>query len=171
MFRAHRCQICGETYLGTRKPDRCPFCGAAREHLRTPGEWVRHGKIEVCEQSRKDIERAIDLEINNQTFYRCSAKATNNQIMEAFFKRLASQEGEHAELLCEMIGVEEPAMPEVTCSDDDSENMKEAHFRENRAIHFYLDVANRAPEPRVQEVFRALADIESEHLIISSIYR
>ena len=171
MFKAFRCQICGETYLGEETPDRCPFCAAHNRHLMTPAEWVRHGQVQMSEESFKDCERAVDLELKNKAFYRCAAEATNSQVLEAFFKRLASQEGEHAELLCEMMGIDEPDAPEETCSTNDHDNMEEAHARENRAMQFYQEVADRAQEPRVKQVFHALSDIESEHLKISSVYR
>ncbi len=170
-MRAFRCQICGDSYLGAESPDRCPFCGAHRDYIKRASEWIDHGQVELSEQSRRDCERALDLEINNQAFYACAAGKTSDQISEAFFKRLSKQEGEHAEVLSEMMGVDEPEVPSVECSDDDAENMRDAHERESRAIRLYQQIARRAPEPRVREVFLALTDIESEHLIISSIYR
>ncbi|MFO7941371.1 MAG: ferritin family protein [Bacillota bacterium] len=171
MMQANRCQICGETYLGAEVPDRCPFCGAHRDHIKRASEWIDYGEIELSEQSKKDCEKALDLETNNKAFYACAASKAKDQITRAFFKRLSKQEGEHAELIAEMMGIEEPDDPDVDCSEDEAENMKEAHGRESRAIRFYQQVAGRAPEPRMQEVFRALTDIESEHLIVSSVYR
>jgi len=171
MFKSHRCQICGETYLGEEKPDRCPFCGAGNTHLVAPAEWVRHGAVEMSDQSYEDCERAVELELKNTAFYRCAAENTDSQIMESFFKRLASQESEHAELLCEMMGIDEPEMPAESCFETDQDNMQEANQREGRAMRFYQDVAERAEEPRVEQVFRALSDIESEHLKVSSIYK
>ena len=171
MMNALRCQICGETYLGSETPDRCPFCGAHRDHIKRASEWIDYGEVDLSAQSREDCERSLDLEMNNMAFYKCAASKTKDQISQAFFKRLSKQEGEHAELLCEMMGIDEPDAPEVACSDDDAENFKEAHMRESRAIRLYQQIANRAPEARVREVFRALTDIESEHLVVSSIYR
>lgn len=171
MLKPYRCQICGETYLGEAIPDRCPYCAAAGKHLLPAAEWIPYGKVEMSEQSYQDCQEGLKLEQNNMAFYKCAAEKTNNKIMQAIFKRLAKQEGEHAEVFCEMMGIEEPPLPSVTCSESDHDNMEEAHKREDRAIQFYQDVANRAPEKRVQEVFLALTEIESEHLIISSIYR
>ncbi len=171
MMRAFRCQICGDSYLGEAAPDRCPFCGAHNDYIKRASEWIDYGQVDLSEQSRKDCERALELEMNNKAFYACAAAKTNDQILEAFFKRLSKQEGEHAEVLCEMMGIDEPDDPVVDCQDDDAENMSEAHGREGRAIRLYQQIADRAPECRVREVFRALTDIESEHLVISSIYR
>jgi rubrerythrin len=172
MFSPYRCQICGETYLGSAAPDRCPFCGAHGRQMVGAAEWVKTGKVEMCEQSLQDCMEAIQLEVGNAAFYKCAQKNAQNQLTQAIFKRLHKQELEHAELLAEMAGVDEPGLPDESCAgNDDSQNLTDAHAREQRAIRFYLQVADRAPERRVQEVFRALADIEAEHLKISNVYR
>jgi len=166
-----RCQICGESYLGPVAPERCPFCGAAYHHLVAAAEWVDHGKQELCAQSVEDVRRAIGLELNNNAFYTCARYKAQNQITAAIFARLAKQELEHAELLAEMLGEEMGDKPTVECSDVDEEKFAEAHRREKRASTFYLEVAGRAPEPRMKEVFYALAEIENEHLKVSNLYR
>ncbi|RQD77290.1 MAG: rubrerythrin [Candidatus Syntrophonatronum acetioxidans] len=171
MLDPYRCQICGETYLGQEVPDRCPFCGASFRHLVPAAEYIDYGTIELSPQSYEDCKEAVNLELNNAAFYKCAAEKAQTQITQSIFKRLSKQEMEHAELICKMMGMEEPPLPEVSCSDDDGENMMDAHKRETRAIKFYQEVANRAPEPRAQEVFRAISEIESEHLKISSVYR
>lgn len=172
MMNPYRCKICGETYLGDGPPERCPFCGAAGHWMLRAAEWIPYGKIGMCEQSLQDCQRAIQLEASNAAFYKCAQKNAQTQITESIFKRLHKQELEHAELLAEMAGVPEPELPDESCAgDNDMQNMTDAHEREKRAIQFYLLAANRAPEKRVSEVFRALAEIESEHLKISNVYR
>ncbi|MDP2873632.1 MAG: ferritin family protein [Bacillota bacterium] len=111
------------------------------------------------------------MELNNTSFYQCARRKAQNEISEAIFARLAKQESEHAELLAEMLGIEMPEAPEVGCDDSDEANFTEAHGRERRAQSFYRQVAGRAPEARMQQVFYALADIETEHLKISNVYR
>lgn len=172
MFNPYRCQICGETYLGTAVPDRCPFCGAHGRWMLGAAEWVKTGKVEMCEQSMEDCLKAIQLEVGNAAFYKCAQKNAQTQVTQAIFKRLQKQEMEHAELLAEMAGVAEAELPEESCAgNNDTQNLTDAHAREQRAIQMYLQFADRAPEKRVQEVFRALADIETEHLKISNVYR
>lgn len=172
MFNPYRCQICGETYLGGTAPDRCPFCGAHGRWMLGAAEWVKTGKVEMCDQSRRDCLSAIELEVNNAAFYKCAQNNAETQVTAAVFKRLHKQELEHAELLAEMVGVDEPDLPDVDCAgNNDSQNLADAHAREQRAIRLYLQFADRAPEKRLQEVFRALADIESEHLKLSNVYR
>lgn len=171
MMHPFRCQICGESYLGPVASERCPFCGAAHKYLLPAAEWRRIGKENLSTQSVADVKQAIGLEINNTTFYTACRQKAQNQISEALFKRLALQEAEHAELLSDMIGAEPPETPVVEASAVDEENFAESHRRERRASTFYLQVAERAPEPRMKEVFYALADIEGEHLKISNLYR
>jgi rubrerythrin len=167
----YRCLICGETYLGSASPDRCPFCGADRRHLVAAAEWVHYGPQELTPASRDDVVRALQLELNNTSFYTCARHKAQNEIGEAIFARLAKQESEHAELLAEMLGIEMPEPPQVDCADNDEANFIEAHGRERRAQTFYREVAGRAPEARMQQVFYALAEIETEHLKLSNLYR
>ena len=164
------CIICGETYLGKSEPDRCPFCGANEIYLVPSAMHVADGAVDLSEQSRKDCEDALKLELKNMSFYRCAAEKAESKFTRAIFKRLSKQEAEHAELLCTMMDIDEPSPPEGECFESDAENFKEANGREKRAANFYLSVAERAPEARVKEVFQAIAEIESEHLKLSNIY-
>ncbi len=164
------CLICGEPYLGKSAPDRCPFCGAHEMHLVPSSMYVDVGAVELSEQSRKDCQEALQLELKNQSFYKCAADNAENELTRAIFKRLSKQEAEHAELLCDLMGIDEPEPPAAECADSDVENFKTAGGKEKNAANFYLQVAARAPESRVKEVFRAISDIESEHLKLSNIY-
>ena len=70
-----------------------------------------------------------------------------------------------------MAGAEEPQLPQEDCSEAESENMAAARNREDRAVKVYIHFARTAPEGRMKEVFRALADIEGEHLRLFNAYR
>ena len=166
-----RCQICGETYLGKEAPDRCPYCGAAGKNKVSPAEYIDFGVVEMSEKSKEDLHYALDLELNNTAFYKKCAENAENQISKVIFKRLGKHEGEHAELIADMLGIEEGDLPEVNIPDNDVARFAVAHDHEQKAINFYLEVARNAPEPRVKEVFAALSDIELEHLNMSNIYR
>ncbi|MFW6305887.1 MAG: ferritin family protein [Bacillota bacterium] len=166
-----RCQICGETYLGSDAPDRCPYCGALGKNLVSSAEYIDYGVVEMSEQSEEDIKYALQLEMNNAAFYKKCADNAENQISKSIFKRLGKHESEHAELLADMLGIDEGDLPEVDIPESDTERFEEAHDHEQDAINFYLKVSKNAPEPRVREVFAALADIELEHLNMSNIYK
>ena len=166
-----RCQICGETYLGSESSDRCPFCGADGENLKSAAHYIEYGEIEMSEQSRKDCLHALELEIDNQVFYQKCTEHAENQISKAIFKRLGKQEGEHAEVLEDMLGEEIDFNPNPAIPDNDFDRFAKSNEHEKRAINFYLEVARRAPESRVRQVFRALADIETEHMNLANIYK
>ncbi len=170
-MRPFRCQICGETYMGSSHPDRCPFCGAAGQNLKAAAEWIDYDGLSVSAKSKELIEKALGLEIENAAFYKACANAAETQITVSIFKRLGKQELEHAEVFADLIGVEEPELilPEVSGSDE--EKFVKAHHMEQEAIKFYLQAAKEAVEPRVQEVFRAISEIESEHMIVSNMYK
>ncbi|MFW5992411.1 MAG: ferritin family protein [Halanaerobiaceae bacterium] len=166
-----RCQICGETYLGTEPADRCPYCGVPGKNLVSAAEYIDYGVVEMSEKSRKNCLHAIELEVNNTAFYKKCADNAETQISKAIFKRLGKHEGEHAELFADMLGIEEEDLPEVEIPENDSARFEEAHDHEQKAIKFYLDVARNAPEPRLREVFSAISDIEQEHLNLSNLYK
>lgn len=166
-----QCQLCGETYLGAKRPDRCPFCGAQGEIMASAPLWIDYGVVEMEDTSKNNCRSAMELEVSNKTFYQICAKEAENQVNKAIFKRLAKQEAEHAELLGKMLGEDEPEPKEESAPKKDSEKFQESHRREGRAINFYLKAANEAKEARVAEVFRYLAEVESEHLKMSNNYQ
>ena len=171
-MKPFRCQICGETYLGSESPGRCPYCGAPGKKLVSAAEYIEYDAIEISEESKEASLKAIELEINNAAFYKKCAAEAENQISKAIFKRLAKHEGEHAELLADMLGIEEKDLPEVDqLPDTDTARFEEAHDHEKKAIDFYLDLAREAPEDRVKEVFSALSDVEQEHLNMANLFK
>ena len=162
-MRPIRCTICGETYIGRETPDRCPFCGVDGSYLADAAEYVDYDGMELSEQSQEFIRKAIEIEKSNVAYYECSAEKAQNEVRRALFKRIAKHEGEHMELLCDHLGVEEPEIEPEDCSDEDAENMQNAQGREDRAVKLYMSFAARAEEPRIKEIFSAIAGIEQEH--------
>lgn len=170
----YRCQVCGETYLGLTPPDRCPFCGAAGSEIKKAALWYDRGKLNMSQQSRDNLQRALELEINNTSFYKCAADKASNQLSKAIFKRLMKQEMEHAELISKAMGIEMPPIPTGNCKPSDPENFIEAHDHEDMAINHYLksaEEATRANETEVAYIFRHLSEIETEHLILTNSYK
>lgn len=171
MMKPLRCQLCGETYLGQETTDRCPFCGADGRQLVSAAEWIDYGKVEMSAKDLENCQTALGLELSNTGFYKACAKMAENIINEAIFKRLSKHELEHAELIAKMMGADLPAPSEEQCPETDADKFAESHRREHRAIKFYLQAAAEATNPRVAGVFRALSEIESEHLQISNLYK
>ena len=171
MMNPYRCEICGETYLGLNPPERCPFCGSAGKMVLPAAEWLNYGKVEMCKQSYKDCKKALKLELDAYAFYKCSASKSDNQVTEAIFQRLMDQELEHAEVFAKAMGIPLPEVPECQCcSSKDYCNYVKANKDESGAISFYTKVANRSPEPRIQQIFRAISDVENQHLILTNMY-
>lgn len=168
MFAAFRCEVCGETYLGYSKPENCPYCGAHQEYLKRLENYERLIPDEVSEKSRENVLKAINLEIDNAKFYDCAARKTSDELESAVFKRLKKVEAEHAEALAEIIDVPEKEVPSYEdCSADALENYQEAHEREDRAIKSYSKFASAAEEPEIKELFKAIVEIERDHLNLS----
>lgn len=166
----YRCAICGETSFMSSAPERCPFCGSAKKYVIPAAEWIDYGKVDMCRQSYKDCLKALELELNNYAYYKCSADNAENQVTEAIFKRLMKQEFEHAEVFSDALGIELTEEKIRKCCHSDYKNMKNSNAHESKAITFYTEVANRAPEPRIRQIFRAIAEVENAHLIITNMY-
>ena len=169
-MQIYRCLICGEVYMGAGKPSNCPYCGAKEKHLVPAGEWTDENAtiMELSEVSRKNLEKALQLEVDNAPFYReCSAKAKSVEL-QGVFKYLAKIEAEHASVIRKMLkGTLPPPGPEAEkATDDDAENLRMAHEREKAAVKFYAQASREAAEPRVSRVFFALTEIESDHILL-----
>lgn len=165
MLKVFRCWICGETYLGEEKPTDCPYCGADKEFLK-PGEEYELPEVELTETSKKNLEEALELEVDNATFYYCAYNRAEDTKTTGMFKRLAKVEAEHAEAICLFLDKEEPEINKKSedCSYHLPDNIEDAHRREGRAIEHYKKFAEEAEEDRVEEFFEALVEIESDHL-------
>ncbi|HEX3032994.1 MAG TPA: ferritin family protein [Bacillota bacterium] len=133
-------------------------------------EWLSVGQVKMCRQSYEDCQKALELELNNAAYYKCSLGNAGNQITEAMFDRLMEQELEHAEIFATALGVETPALVTRKCHEDDGKNLRLSNRHEAIAIKFYTEAANRAPEPRIVQIFRALAEVENQHLVLTNTY-
>jgi rubrerythrin len=166
-----RCVICGDPYLGEEKPKNCPFCGAHERYLVTQEDFEdRTGKVpDLTEVSEKNLEAALQLEVGNAEFYACASRKANTDEMKNLFKALSKVESEHASVICKALGIKKPPIDMDTdeCSTKDTDNLKESHAREDRAIHRYAEFLSQATEPRVVEIFSAFIAVESDHLALS----
>lgn len=167
-----RCRICGDPYIGTQPPSRCPFCGAAERFIIDAHDWnPAEFDVQLSDLSRANLLSALQLELDNTSFYACAAKSAGQAgdgYMEAKFKALRKIEAEHAAAACKFLKQSVPALAEATCSSDSAANSQEGHQRETRAVAAYSKFKDDAVEPRIQEFFGALVEIESDHLEIHS---
>ncbi|NTU70887.1 MAG: hypothetical protein HGB10_03585 [Coriobacteriia bacterium] len=163
----YRCRICGETYLGAKAPSRCPFCGVTEDYMVPTIEFDENvATPQLSESEHTDVLHAIDMERGNARFYRALGLRHDNPKLASAFKRLASIEAEHCSLFCKLAGADkptdllEPAEENGTWCDGVNESLA----RELRASNYYAEVAGRARNERVAEVFLALAAVERDHI-------
>lgn len=166
--RVWRCRICGDPYIGAVPPSNCPFCGAHAEYMILAADWDDPRVGDLNDTDRGNLETALGIENSNTAFYRCSAgKAEEAGDFDGFatFKALSKVENEHASTLRKMLGLSKPdSEPSEECHEAYVDNVKESLNREMRATAFYSKSAEAATDPRVKEVFTALALVEADHI-------
>jgi rubrerythrin len=169
-LKLFRCRICGDPYLGSAPPGFCPFCGAPERYLVPAEDYVDRNNVpNLSGRSRENLEKALQLEVNNAAFYFCASNCAPDPLSQAMFKALARTESEHASLICKILKVTKPEIKpdEKACLKDPKANFGAAHEREQRAVAFYSQSAAEAVEERVKEVFAALTEVETFHIALS----
>lgn len=167
MTNVFRCTICGEAYVGEAKPTHCPYCGAHQQWLTTAEEYVEPEMPELTEISRKNLEFTYDLEVKASQIYHCIRKKTHDEFILGMFKAISKVELEHAELVGKLLdkdpGCEIP-MQKKLCTDDRKDSLEKTKILETNAIEHYKKFLAEAMEPRVQQIFQALIEVEHDHL-------
>jgi rubrerythrin len=168
-MKVFRCKICGDPYLGEEVPTNCPFCGAPAKYMILAKDWKEPMIEELSEISRKNLQSALELEIENTKFYICASEMTDDIEGKQMFKALSKVEREHASMICKILNIEKPSftLDKLSCYPSYQENLKESHNREDKAIKAYSQFFKEAKEPRIKEIFQALVLIESDHLKLS----
>jgi rubrerythrin len=137
----------------------------------------------------KALEDAIQAEIEGYHFYTMSAKATEDEMTQAMFERLAQDEVKHAEFLraqhkalestgrvdklISILGEPSTSTKSPLISDALRARAAKAHVEmtalsvgaqlEADAIRFYTEQAGLAEDPEVAAFFRHLAEWEKGH--------
>ncbi|MFQ6066691.1 MAG: ferritin family protein [bacterium] len=165
-MEVYRCRICGEVYIGNRKPGSCPFCGAHQNYLVMANEWSMIKVASLSDVTKKNLQKALELEIDNTNFYNAVSQKTENIYVEGMFKGLSKVEREHASTICKHLRITKPesdvGFDKVVESDE--ENISEANRREKRAVRFYLEASNEVSESEIKKFFKALMEVESDHI-------
>ena len=166
--KVYRCRICGDPYIGTDAPTRCPFCGASSEYFVVANEWnPNEFNVTLSDISRKNLQAALKLELDNAAFYDCAknaAEKAGDDYSFAEFKALMKVEREHASAISKFLKLSAPELEKQACNANAKVNTKEGWERENRAIKAYSKFRDEAKEPRLKEFFGALVEIETDHL-------
>ena len=171
-IKVFRCRICGDPYIGSEGPKQCPFCGADQRFFIEAQDWnPDEFNVQLSEISRKNLEAALQLELDNAGFYDCAknmADKAGDYYGIAKFKALMKVEREHASAISKFLKISRPNLEKQTCNADSKANSQEGYEREDRAIKAYAKFEDEATEPRLKEFFGALVEIETDHLDIHS---
>jgi len=168
MAKLWRCEICGDPYIGDESPSNCPFCGAKKKYIKEFNEAKVNFDVELNEKDKQNVEKALQVEISNATFYFCAAKSVNEIEGQKLFKVLGKVEAEHASIWKKILKLDKVSDGNDTCSTEYKGNLTESHMRETRAIEFYAKAASEAENERIKEIFLALVEVEKDHLELSA---
>ncbi len=166
------CQICGDAYLGVEKPKNCPFCGARENFIKIGNEAnpVVNRKIELNEQTIKNLKTTYDLEIRASALYTCMANKTKSYEIKAMYKRLAKVEMEHATIVTKILQSARPEIGKEICADKDQENFKRTILLEENATNLYKKFAKEVIEQPIKIMFTALSQVEEDHITLIKSY-
>jgi rubrerythrin len=172
--KVYRCRVCGDPYIGTDPPTQCPFCGAAQSYFVNAKDWDKDEfNVKLSQVSRKNLEAALQLELDNAAFYDCAknaAQKAGDEYSIAKFKALMKVEREHASAISKFLKISAPDLEKKICAADAKANTKEGWDRESRAIKSYSKFRDEAVESRLKEFFGALVEIETDHLDLHAGY-
>ncbi len=160
------CRICGEVYIGKDIPSSCPFCGVANKFFRLANVWQDENNIELSKLSKKNLQIALNLEIDNATFYRAVYRKAEELEIRLMFKGLFKVEKEHAEVFAKLLKTKVAEIKDMDCPIDKKSILLESKAREERAVAFYAKAMTESVEPRVKEIFEAIMKVEKEHIIL-----
>ncbi len=166
----YRCMICGDPYIGSAPPPNCPFCGAHGQFIVLAKDWVENPAGELTEEEKNLLQRTLELEIDNTTFYRAAMDKAEDVDGEMLFKALSRIEAEHASTVSKILKVPKPEWDKLSAEafPTQQENLKDSIRRENRAVDFYKSALEKVQDKRLKEIFSALIEIESDHITLAS---
>ena len=174
MVNVFRCRICGDPYIGTEAPTQCPFCGAPKRFFVEAQDWnPDEFNVTLSEISKKNLEAALKLELDNAAFYDCAKNAADkagDHYSLAKFKALMKVEREHASAISKFLKISRPELEKQACNANSKANSKAGWEREDRAIKAYAKFSDEATEARLKEFFGALVEIETDHLDLHAEY-
>ncbi|MBU1164716.1 ferritin-like domain-containing protein [Patescibacteria group bacterium] len=163
-----RCKICGEVFIGKALPSNCPYCGVENKFLIDGSAYKDENDVELTDISKKNLEKALSIELSNTAFYKCIANTSTEPLIAAMFKGLSKIEKEHADVFRKILKPESDPEINETCSDDSLASLNSSKERETRATVFYSQALKEATENRLKEVFTAIMKTEHDHLALDN---
>ena len=166
-MKVWRCKICGDSFVGTRRPSNCPFCGAREKFVLLASDWKTSEGISSSESTKEIMEQALGMELSKAAFYACAADKADGGLGFAVFDALSREHGKHALVMRRGLGLPRPSTGgQGTCHETTEANLEEACERQRNAVTFYERAWEKLSEPAVQEVFSAVAEIEVDQLTL-----
>jgi rubrerythrin len=168
----YRCRICGETYLGTEPPSRCPFCGVTSDYFVLTDDFDAHAnEVTVTAHEREDLHTAIELERDNARFYLALGMRSDDERLASAYKRLAAIEAEHCTVFCKLAGVPKPAdlLTPSQAAADWCADIADSLSREQNASRLYSTASAAASTPRIVEVLAAISAVEADHIALDGV--
>ena len=165
-MKTYICEICGDAYVGNEKPKNCPFCGAREAFIKEgkDAKPIVTEKVELSEQSRKNLEETLVLETRANAIYLCMAEKAETYEIKAMYKRLAKVELEHALIATKFLGIRMSDIKPETCNEEGVENFKRTVELEENATDLYGRFAKEATEREIRILFTALTQAEADHV-------
>lgn len=160
-----KCTICQHVF--DELPDSCPICGAGPNQFVEMAKTGDESQAKLAEIDIKNAQKALEVEVSNSTFYYCAAEKSDHDLERKLFLALGDVEYQHAIIWQKILDL--PEMPEANdkCVSSSLENLKESHQREDTAIKFYAEAAESSQNARLKMLFKALVEIETDHLDMS----
>ena len=134
------------------------------------GRSIKYAGREVNEKDKKNVKKALEVEVSNAGFYFCAAERTSDETGRQLFKALGKVEAEHASIWKKILKLKEVKIGKSDrCTASLKDNLNESHSREERAIEFYKQATKESENKRVREIFAALVLVEQDHLKFSEV--
>ena len=161
-----KCRLCEEVIFAEHKSSTCPFCGAHDNYIILAKDWEQANNSSIfSEESRNNLEKALELEQRSVRFYKCSISHTNNIKLYAIFRGLLKIKKEHVLLISKILKIKKTNIDiQNICFRFDYENIETAIKNEKESEKFYIDSYNKATEEGIKKIFLELARIEKDHI-------
>ncbi|MEI6498692.1 MAG: ferritin family protein [bacterium] len=163
-----RCNVCNCEF--DEKPDICPVCGAKADRIVEIHSNPNKQDTDfdnIAEVDLKNVQKALDVEVSNSTFYFSAAEKSDCVEEKYLFQSLGEVEREHAIIWQKVLNLKNLPTSDDMAHTSSLINLKESHSREDKAIKFYAEAANSSIDGRIKILFEALVEIETDHLKMS----
>lgn len=162
----YRCDVCGGTF--DKNEEKCPICGADSSHIKMNEPRIRDMfDLDLKESDIALAKKALLVEVSNSTFYFCAAEKSDQLSERYLFCALGEVEREHAVIWQKFLKLESLPVSDDRCEVSSLDNLLESHRREDAAINFYKEAAEKSINKKLKVTFKALVEIETDHLNMS----